>query len=97
MESLGMEDIDSIASGTSIIAHTTAPTTSSLGTDVRSPANSADTVRPLQSEDFCGREAEELSRIRANPDLGSARRFAQQLKCEALKAQVSRLLQSLGD
>jgi Caspase domain len=92
MESLGIGGIDAVAE-----TSTSSPAAPLLGADSRSPSSSANTAKPLESGDFCRQEAEELSRIRANPDLGSARRFAHQLKCEALKAQVGRLLESLGD
>jgi uncharacterized caspase-like protein len=49
------------------------------------------------SDESCRSEADELSRIRANPDRESAKRFAQQLKCDRLRAQATRLLESLGD
>ena len=45
----------------------------------------------------CKRESEELSRLRANPIRENAVRFAHDLKCEDLKAQVTRLLESISD
>jgi hypothetical protein len=44
----------------------------------------------------CKRDAEELARIRANLDRESAIRFAHELKCEDLRAQAARLLDSVG-
>ncbi len=43
----------------------------------------------------CRREAEELNRIRANPNDEEAKRFARTLTCDALKPQAARLLESL--
>jgi hypothetical protein len=51
---------------------------------------------PLGSAETCKREAEELARMRANPDRDSAQRFARSLRCEALKAQPARLLESVA-
>ena len=48
-------------------------------------------------EQICKRESEELSRLRANPICENAVRFARDLKCEDLKAQVTRLLESISD
>jgi glutaredoxin len=48
-------------------------------------------------EQICKRESEELSRLRANPIRENAVRFARDLKCEDLKAQVARLLESISD
>jgi hypothetical protein len=46
---------------------------------------------------ICTRESEELSRLRANPIRENAVRFARDLKCEDLKAQITRLLESISD
>jgi hypothetical protein len=70
----------------------TAPTTES-----KSSQKGADVIGPAGGDDVCKAEAEQLSRIRANPDRDAAKRFAQQLKCDRLKAQTARLLESLGD
>ncbi len=45
----------------------------------------------------CRREAEELNRIRANPDRSHVERFASSVTCEALKPQAARLLESLAE
>jgi hypothetical protein len=45
----------------------------------------------------CRREAEELSRIRANPSRSEAERFARNVTCDALKPQTARLLESLPE
>jgi Caspase domain len=52
---------------------------------------------PLDMAQVCKRDADELARIRANPDRGAAARFARDLKCEDLRAQAARLLDSFGD
>jgi hypothetical protein len=45
----------------------------------------------------CQREIAELNRVRATPDLSDAKRFANGITCGALKPQVARLLESLGE
>ena len=45
----------------------------------------------------CEREAEELDRIRANPDRSHAERFARTVTCDALKPQAARLLESFTE
>jgi uncharacterized caspase-like protein len=45
----------------------------------------------------CKHDGDELARLRANPDRESALRFTKALKCEDLRAQAARLLESLGD
>ncbi len=45
----------------------------------------------------CRREAEELNRIRANPNDEEAELFARNLTCDALKPQAARLLESLTE
>jgi hypothetical protein len=45
----------------------------------------------------CQREAAELNRLRATPDLGDAKRFASTVTCGALRPQVARLLESFGE
>lgn len=45
----------------------------------------------------CRRETVELNRVRAAPDLGDAERFASAVTCNALRPQVARLLESLGE
>jgi hypothetical protein len=55
---------------------------------------------PTQSgtdPDACRREAAELNRIRAAPDLSDAKRFASGVTCDALKPQAARLLESLTE
>lgn len=47
--------------------------------------------------EICRKEAVELTRIRANPDRNSVQRFTRNMKCDSLKAQAARLLESVGD
>ncbi len=54
-------------------------------------------ANPVDSAQLCKQEAEELARLRANPHRASAERFARDLKCDSLKAQVARLLESVDD
>jgi hypothetical protein len=46
---------------------------------------------------LCAEETSVLTRLRANPDRKSTIAFANAMRCGALKAQVARLLESLGD
>jgi hypothetical protein len=45
----------------------------------------------------CAAEAVKLSRLRAEPDRAAAVAFAQVMHCRALRPQMARLLESLGD
>ncbi len=45
----------------------------------------------------CRREAEELTRIRTNPNRREAESFARDMTCDALKPQAARLLESLAE
>jgi hypothetical protein len=45
----------------------------------------------------CQRDAAELQRVRANPDRASALRFMRNLRCDDLRAQAARLLESVGN
>jgi hypothetical protein len=60
-------------------------------------AKSAETAEPADIAVVCKQEADELSRIRANPDREAAQQFARTIKCGSLKAQAARLLESLGN
>jgi uncharacterized caspase-like protein len=51
----------------------------------------------LDMRAICKRDAAELARIRANPDRESALRFSRELRCDDLRPQVARLLDSVGD
>jgi hypothetical protein len=73
------------------------PIASDAASKSRDATNTGPTTVRADGAAACDREAAELSRIRANPDAAVARRFASQVKCERLKAQVARLLESLGD
>jgi uncharacterized caspase-like protein len=44
----------------------------------------------------CKRDADDLARIRAHPSREAAVRFADGLKCESLRSQAARLLESVG-
>jgi hypothetical protein len=52
---------------------------------------------PLDAAQTCKRETEELARIRAHLERESAIRFAKNVKCEDLRPQAARLLESLAD
>ena len=57
----------------------------------------SDTPTAIETDPTCRRETAELNRVRATPDLNDAERFASAVTCGALKPQVARLLESLGE
>jgi len=73
----------------------------SLGMEISADYKTAALEAPTKSVSdvvqICERESEELSRLRANPIRENAVRFARDLHCEDLNAQVTRLLESIGD
>ena len=73
----------------------------SLGTEISADYKTVALEAPTKSVSdivqICERESEELSRLRANPIRENAVRFARDLKCEDLKAQIARLLESISD
>ncbi len=52
---------------------------------------------PADAPGACPREAEELNRIRTNPNRREAESFARDMTCDALKPQAARLLESLAE
>ncbi len=46
---------------------------------------------------ICAKEGDDLVKLRADPQRQAVQRFANALNCEALKPQVARLLESLGE
>ena len=70
--------------------------------DIKRPSESTTPPKPaaaspLDAAQVCKQEAEELARLRANPQRASVERFARDLKCDSLKAQAARLLESVND
>jgi hypothetical protein len=61
----------------------------------QSPTKAA-SLKPIEDAAECQRENDELIRLRANPERDAALRFAHDLKCEALRTQTARLLESVG-
>jgi hypothetical protein len=57
----------------------------------------SDTLTAIKTDPTCRRETAELNRVRAMPDLSDAKQFASGVTCGALKPQVARLLESLGE
>jgi hypothetical protein len=66
--------------------------------DADAPARpSADTrVAAATPDDVCKRDEERLEQLRSNPSREEAARFANELSCEKLRPQFSRLAESLG-
>lgn len=78
----------------------------SLGVEPAPAATSPQFVRAPQAApdsgnekaaDICVQETSALTSLRANPDRKSTIAFANAMRCDALKAQVTRLLESLSD
>ncbi|MGO9742770.1 MAG: caspase family protein [Roseiarcus sp.] len=68
----------------------------SIGADPRvEPA--AQTLKGEDLASACKHESAELMLLRANPDKTSATKFAHDLKCDNLRPQVVRLLESIGN
>jgi hypothetical protein len=57
----------------------------------------SDTPTAFETDPTCRQERAELNRVRSTPDLSGAKRFASGFTCGALKPQVARLLESLGE
>jgi hypothetical protein len=57
----------------------------------------SDTPTAIETDPTCREERAELNRVRSTPDLSGAKRFANGFTCGALKPQVARLLESLGE
>ena len=57
----------------------------------------SDTPTAIETGPTCREETAELNRVRATPDLSDAKRFASRVTCGALKPQVARLLENLGE
>jgi uncharacterized caspase-like protein len=64
----------------------------------RSDAQSHETVPPTQRDaaDPCKEDAEKLVKLRAKPVRAEVENFARDLRCQTLRPQVARLLESLG-
>jgi uncharacterized caspase-like protein len=61
----------------------------------RPPAQTLPSVS-LDAAQTCKHDGEELARLRANPDRESAVRFVKAMKCDDLRPQAARLLESLN-
>jgi hypothetical protein len=57
----------------------------------------SDAPTPIETGPICRQETAELNRVRATPNLSDAKRFASGVTCGALRPQVARLLESLGE
>jgi hypothetical protein len=57
----------------------------------------SDAPTPIETGPTCRQETAELNRVRATPNLSDAKRFASGVTCGALRPQVARLLESLGE
>jgi Caspase domain len=84
LESLGAEPALAAAQPA-----TAAPGPQSRGVTPQAP--------PPDDPQVCKRDAAELAHVRANPDRASVLRFETNLRCEDLRPQVARLLESLDN
>ena len=97
-ESLGV-DVGVKTQAASLTAPVPATSQSKGVVQNRLPADASEPV-DAASQDMvqtCKRDGDELARIRANPDRESALRFTRKLKCEDLREQAARLLESVGN
>jgi hypothetical protein len=53
-------------------------------------------AQPIPAADACARDAERLSRLRADPSADAITRFERELGCEHIRPQLRRLRESLG-
>ena len=99
MESLGGEPIAAAQAASLAPASQSkgiAPTLIVAPQHPDAPAPAQLGAQAAEGAQACKRDADELARIRANPDRASLLRFRKNLKCEDLRAQVVRLLETVG-
>jgi uncharacterized caspase-like protein len=99
MESLGGEPIAAAQAASLAPASQSkgiAPTLIIAPQHPDAPAPAQLGAQAAEGAQACKRDADELARIRANPDRASLLRFRKNLKCEDLRAQVVRLLETVG-
>ncbi len=89
IESLGMKPIGPLSAPAPAAERISTAVPPAAGSPTSEPA-AAD---PVDGAQVCKQEAEELARLRANPQRASAERFARDLKCNSLKAQAADLNQ----
>lgn len=98
--------LDSINPAPSNPPETAVPTDGDAGGRAKKPAPDTIVASPQETEaspdrksdeTTCKRDADRLVKLRANPVRQDIERFARDLHCEALRAQVARLLESIGD
>jgi hypothetical protein len=85
LESVGGTDVAAVVAPRPVPPQAPAPVKAEASSQV-----------PMPKGDACRRDSELLARLRANPTLDDAKRFSRDLACESLRAQASRLLESLG-
>ena len=99
MDSIGLNDTvpveapASISRSPSVVRVGSPPTSTATVTDQKldSAAGTGN------GTEICRKEALELIRLRANPDRNLVQRFARNMKCDSLRAQAARLIESVGD
>jgi hypothetical protein len=75
-----------------------APSSVASASEPGAPGAASDAPSAIEADPAaCQREAAELNRLRATPDLGDAKRFVTTMTCGALRPQVARLLESFGE
>ena len=75
-----------------------APADAPATSEAQRPAgpSSGTEVAPPTPDEVCKRDEERLERLRNSPSSDEAARFANELGCETLRPQLSRLMESLG-
>jgi hypothetical protein len=71
-------------------------TSATTEADARATPSADTQVAAVTPDDVCKRDEERLERLRSNPSSEEAARFANELGCEKLRPQISRLAESLG-
>jgi Caspase domain len=69
----------------------------SLGMDVPPASQEAPAADKGAADNSCEQATKELARLRASPNRAAALKFAHDLKCDDLKAQAARLVESLSE
>ena len=94
-----IEDLGRSAPAADAIAVANGEGTDTRATNEAEPSATPSADPPVTAaapDDVCKRDEERLERLRSNPSSEEAARFANELSCEKLRPQISRLAESLG-
>jgi hypothetical protein len=94
-----IEDLGRSAPAADAIAVANGEGTDTRATNEAEPSATPSADPPVTAaapDDVCKRDEERLERLRSNPSSEEAARFTNELSCEKLRPQISRLAESLG-